>query len=241
VTRLGNIVRRLRREDGFSLMELVVVLPMLTILLGGITFTMTTLMRWNSQTREQTTQQATVRATLTQIVKELRSSMPAVSGQAPIVANATATSIVFFVPDRTTAATGITVPFRLSEVAYQFSNGNLYRQAVTSTNTYTQVSATPPVPWTSASGSFPLASWPVSTNWVPVLGPATTSDGTVPSLAASSGFTYYDDTGATITPPITNPLAVRSVGVTIVASSGGTQSRTTTYNDIATIRETQLG
>src|SRR5581483_3081878 len=122
VSRLGNITRRLHRnEKGFTLIELVVVMPMLTVLLGGIVFTMTSLMRWNDQNREQTTQQATVRATLTQMVKELRSAMPAASGQAPIVANATATSISFFVPDRTTSASGLTVPFRLNEVAYSIS------------------------------------------------------------------------------------------------------------------------
>lgn len=244
MSRLGNITRRLRRnEKGFTLIELVVVMPMLTVLLGGIVFTMTSLMRWNDQNREQTTQQATVRATLTQMVKELRSAMPAVSGQAPIVANATATSISFFVPDRTTSASGITVPFKLNEVAYSISNGSLYRQSVKSTNTYTQVSATPPVAWTSALGTFPLSSWPVSTSWNAILGPAISGTGgaPIPPLQSGTGFTYYDGTGTAITPPITNPLAVRSVGVTIVASSGGSKGKTTTYNDIATIRETQLG
>ena len=243
MTRLRDTVRRLRsHERGFTMMELVVVMPMLTVLLGAIVFGMTTLMKWNDQAREQTTQQSTVRATLTQMVKELRSAMPASSGTAPIVANATATSISFFVPDRTTVTSGINVPFRLTEVAYTFSNGSLYRQAVTSTNTYTQVSATPPVAWTSALGTFPLASWPVSTSWNPVLGPATAAGGApIPPLMSGSGFTYYDSSGAAIAPPISNPLGVRSVGVTIVASSSARQGKTTTYNDIATIRETQLG
>jgi hypothetical protein len=240
IAALARRLRLVKREDGFTLTELMVVLPTLTFVLGGIIMTMLTLMHWNSQTTEQMTQQDTIRPTLDAMMQDLRSSMPLSLGGLSLV-SATSTSIVFYSPDGIYASSGISSPFHMREEAFQFSGGALQKQMVTSTNTYTTViSTTPWGSWTSASGTFPLATFPVSTAWKTVLGTGLESDGSARALTSVT-FTYYDGDGDVISAPVSaaNLGLVRTIAVAVTATTGGSSGRTTTYNNTATIRETQ--
>jgi len=54
----------LRDAEGFTMVELLVAMPVLVIMLAGLTITLTTLMRSNDQTREEATLQTEARAAL---------------------------------------------------------------------------------------------------------------------------------------------------------------------------------
>jgi len=90
---------RIRSEKGFTLVELLVVMPMLVILLGGLTLTLVNMMRANNQTQEETTLQAQARAAINTLATDVREAFVG-DGTDPVL-TATATSIT----SRGTAAT----------------------------------------------------------------------------------------------------------------------------------------
>jgi len=239
---IRRLLKRLRGEDGFTLTELLVVLPTLTLVLGGISVTMVTLMRFNAQDTEQLTVQGTVRPTLDGMMRDLRSSMPPTIGGLGLI-TATSTSVVFYSPDASFATSGTTSPFHMREVAYRFSGGALQRQVVMSTNTFTTVNSTTPWgSWTSASGTFPLATFPAATGWTTLIGAGLTDGGSTKALISDT-FTYYDGDGNVVATPVTtaNLPLVRTIKVDVTATTGGSNGKQTTYSNTATIRETQPG
>jgi prepilin-type N-terminal cleavage/methylation domain-containing protein len=234
---MRRLLTRLRAEDGFTLTELLVVMPLLAIMLAAVTGMVIVLMSGNSQTTGQLTQQETFFPTLDNMMADLRTAMPPGLGGSALL-SATSSAISFYSPDRIYSLSGTTSPFHLREVAYQFSGGALQRQSVTSTNTYTTiVSTTPWGTWTSASGNFPLSTFPSSSKWTTLLG---TGLGGAPAIVSAS-FTYYDGNGNTISAPVSaaNLGLVRTIQVTVTGASGGAPSKQTSYSNTATIRETQ--
>lgn len=147
----ARLRRRLRDESGLTLMELVVVMPMLTVLLGGLVFMLTTTMHQNARTQEQSTLQTEARAALGTLVADLRQ---AYLGTGSAISSASQTSITFYSPDRQPS-------FHLRKISYQLSGGTLERSLATSTNVY----PTGP-PWTfGAAGP-----------WITQLGSITNTD-----------------------------------------------------------------
>lgn len=217
--------RAIRDERGLSLMELLVVMPMLTVLLGGLTLTIVNLVHWNDQTREQTAQLGDARAAIRTFVSEMRQAYPVDPGtgvQLPIV-TATSSAVTFYAPDR--LATSGTSSFHLRKIAYDFTTNQLRRQSVSSTAQY-QIGGTVPPNWNFPGG------FPTSTAWIALVGP--------PLGANTTGsFTYYDSSGATITAPVANISTIASVGITLNTTSGTAPARITTYKGVATLRENQ--
>ena len=121
---IAAALRRIRREDGFTLIELVVVMPVLTLVLAGIGAIIVSLTHWNSVQTEQLTLQQTVRPTLDALTRDVRSAMPPSTGGLALL-SADSSSIVFYSPDATAAQSGPSSPFHLREVAYRFSGGAL--------------------------------------------------------------------------------------------------------------------
>ena len=234
------IPTRLRDERGQTLTEMLVVIPTLSVVLAAIIGTMVVLMHGNSQATSQLIEQETVRPTLDSMMQDLRSTIPPTVGGLGLI-SATSSAITFYSPDGIYATSGATSPFHLREVAYRFSGGALQQQVVTSTNTYTSVTSTIPWgTWTSASGNFPLSTFPATTGWRTLLGTGQAADGSVPGLVSSS-FTYYDADGDVISSPVsaTNLGLVRTIAVNVTATSGGSNPVDTSYSNTATIRETQ--
>jgi prepilin-type N-terminal cleavage/methylation domain-containing protein len=231
----------LRREDGFSLTELLVVMPVMAILLAVIMGMLVTLLRGNSQTTGQLTQQSTYFPTIDAMMQDVRNALPPSEGGSPLL-SASATQLVFYSPDEAYSASGATSPFHLREIAYRFSGGALQKQLVTSTNTYSTVTSTTPWGnWTSSAGTFPLATFPTTTAWRTILGTGLASDGSSPAITSAS-FTYYAANGTTaLNAPLSasDLLTVKSIVVSVTTSVAGSPSSTTTYTDTATIRETQ--
>jgi type II secretory pathway pseudopilin PulG len=217
--------RALRDERGLSLVELLVVMPMLTILLGGLTLTIVNLVHWNDQTREQTAQLGDARSAIRMFVSEVRQAYPVDPGtgvQLPIV-TATSSAITFYAPDR--LPTSGTNGFHLRKIAYDFTTNQLRRQSTTSAAQY-QVGGTVPPNW-----NFPVG-FPTSTAWIPLVGPPNGADTT-------GSFTYYDSSGATLTAPVASIGTIASVGITLNTTSGRAPARITTYTGRATLRENQ--
>ncbi len=212
----------LRREGGFTLIELMVAMPLMVIVLGGATLLLTTLTHWNSHTQEEVSLQTEARSAINTLEAEIRGAFIG-DGTTPITA-ATASSITFYAPDgyATTVSGSVESSFHLRQISYRVTSGTLQRQFMTSTNTY----PTAP-PWT-----FP---GPMSA-WATVIGQSG-------AIRNASVFAYYTQAGVQATPPtaltfpIADPTGVRAVGITMTLSSGGQQPQTFTVKDIVALRE----
>jgi type II secretory pathway component PulJ len=241
IAALARRLRLVKRADGYTLIELLVVMPTLTIVLGGITTLMVTLMGDNQRTTQQLTLQQTIRPVLTALTNDIRSALPPSEGGLAVI-SATSSQIVFYSPDEIAATSGVASPFHLREVAYRFSGGALQKQVLVSTNTYTTVTSTTPWGnWTSASGNFPVATFPTSTGWITELGTGLDSDGSNPALSTGS-FTYYDGAGNTLSSPLSTASLqiVRTVEVDVSSGPSGQYGGSPdSYTNTATIRETQ--
>lgn len=211
---------RIRDEKGFTLVELLVAMPMLVILLGGLTLTLVHMMRTNDQTQEETTLQSQARATVNTLATDIREAFVG-DGTDPVL-TATATSITFESPDRYPTTTSGTTEssFHLRKLTYTLTSGALQQQLTTSTNTFPTA---PPWAWPGTSGP-----------WTTLVGSVTNTD----------VFTYYTAAGAQTSPPtalsfpIADTTGIRAVGIKLTLSTLGTQAKTFTVTDLVALRET---
>ncbi len=209
-------------ERGFTLIELLVVLPLLTVMVGGIVLTMTTLVRSNGRTQEQTTLQSEGRAWLNTMVEDVRKASYGDDSTPPII-SATATTLTFYSPDNTpTIVTGTTMTsFHLRKLTYDVTSQSLRRQFMASTNVFPNAP-----PWT----------FPSMGPWVTLMSNSVTN---------TDVFTYYTSAGMLTSPPtpivgvISDTSVIRAVGIKLTLSTRGTQARSFTFNQLVALRETQ--
>jgi len=215
--------RTLGRESGFTLIELMVAMPLMLIVIGGLTLMLTTVTHWSSHTQEETALQSEARAAVSVLANDLRGAFTG-DGTNSITA-ATASSMTYTTPDGypTTIAGAVESSFHLQQVSYQVTGGTLQRQFRTTTNTYLTTSA---VSWVWGSWS----------PWVTVLGQANSI--TNPTAV----FTYYTQAGAQASPPtalafpITDTGNVRAVGINFTLSTGGSQPQRFAVSDLVALR-----
>jgi len=224
-------LRALRGESGFTMIELIVAMPIMLVVMGGLVLMLTTVTHWSSQTQEETTLQMETRAAVNRLESEIRGAF--IGNGTPEITSATATSITFTTPDEWGTTISGTAPnqteqaFHLLKVSYQLSNGTLQRQFATSTNTF------PNAP-TLQAWSFG-ATGP----WSTVIGQ--TGLGTITN---SSIFTYYNLQGMQSIPwtamsfPITSTVGIKAVGINLTLSSGGPQPVKYNVNEIVSLRQT---
>ncbi|HEY4349272.1 MAG TPA: prepilin-type N-terminal cleavage/methylation domain-containing protein [Gaiellaceae bacterium] len=205
------MARRLKQEDGFTLVELLV-----TMLILGFVFTTFSLVVSSTVTHsavitKESVLQTQLRSAVNQMTKDLReASVPSLAATSPFVTAAgtmSTTSITFYAPDSTYTAVAPTT-YHLREICYQLSAGNFQRASAISSNTGGPA-------WT-----------------IPALGAFETQLGGVLNTAV---FTYYDGSN----PPVltTSAAAVRTVVVTLTVEAPGTPGQYT-YSGSATLRET---
>jgi hypothetical protein len=202
------------------MIELLMVMPMLLVLLGGLTYTLTNMMHANDKIQEQATQQTESRATFNTLASDIRQAFVG-DGTSPIL-SASATSITFESPDRypTTTVGTSQSSFHLRKITYTLTNGVLQKQFMTSTNVFPTA---PPWTWPGAMGA-----------WTNVLSSVTNTD----------VFTYYTAAGAQASPatplgfPIVDTTGIRAVGIKLSFSTGGTQAKTFTETQMVSLRET---
>jgi prepilin-type N-terminal cleavage/methylation domain-containing protein len=214
--------RRYGSEGGFTLVELMVAMPLMLIVMAGLTILLTTLNHWGSHTQEETTLQSEARSSLNQLEYNIRGAFIG-DGTTPIL-TATATSMTLYAPDGypSTLSGSTMTSFHLMKISYQVTGGMLQRQFMTSTNTYPSGP-----PWT-----FP----PTMGAWSTILGQAN-------SITNTDVFTYYTAAGAQAVPPtpltfpIADPTGVRAIGIKLTLSTGGSQPQKFTVKDIVALRE----
>lgn len=124
---IGRLRRRLAAEDGFTLMELVVAIPMTAVVIAALTLTLTSSAGFSSEAQDASSLQLQMRTAMSQLTTDLREAYTG-SGAITPVESVTATTLSFYAPDRNT-------PFRLRHIWYRFVNGTLQRAAVSTTNT----------------------------------------------------------------------------------------------------------
>jgi prepilin-type N-terminal cleavage/methylation domain-containing protein len=134
----------LRREDGFTLMEMLVTIIVTGILFTAIMGSLASSLHWGSEVQERSVLQTEVRNTVDRLAAELRQAYT--GDTTPLIEAAGPTALTFSSPDRGT-------PLRLRKLSYRLSNGTLERAAATSTN-----AGTPP--WT----------FPALEAWIPQVG-----------------------------------------------------------------------
>jgi len=218
--------RTLRGERGFTMIELLVAMPIMLVVMGGLILMLTTVTHWSSQTQGQTSLQTESRAALNRLEAEIRGSFVG-DGTNPII-SATSTAVTFDTPDTyaTTIAGTTMSSFHLLQVSYRISGGTLQRQFKTTTNTY---------PGSLSSGSG--WTWGAVGSWA-------TEVGTVNSITNADVFSYYTAAGVQASPdvPLTFPIAdtsgIVAVGVKLTMTTGGSQPEKFTVNDIIAIRGT---
>ncbi len=202
------------------MIEVLIVMPMLLVLLTGLTLTLTNMMQVTDKTQEETTLQTEARATFNTLTSDIRQSF--VGDGTDSILSASATSITFFSPDRyPTKTVGTTQSsFHLRQITYTLTNGVLSRQYMTSTNVFPTA---PPWTWPGANGAL-----------LPVLDSITNTD----------VFSYYTAAGAQTSPatplafPISDTTGIRAVGIKLALSTGGTQPKTFTETAMIALRET---
>jgi Tfp pilus assembly protein PilW len=138
---IGRVAKRLGRQDGIMLIELLVATVVLGIFVAMFAVAVSSALRHSSVTMEQTTLGAEARAAVDTLAQDLRQASSAVDGTCPVEV-ATATSIRFLSPDRAAAA-------HERRIAVQLAGGNLQRALTTS-------SSTAP-PWTGLAWTTPPA------------------------------------------------------------------------------------
>lgn len=209
------------------MIELLVAMPLMLVIMGGLVLMLTTVTHWSSQTQSQTSLQTEARAALNRLEAEVRGAFPPGDGTNAIV-SATATTMTFDTPDTYATTVGgalghTETSFHLMQVSYRISSGTLQRQFKTTTNTY-PAALTPGWAWGALGG------------WA-------TEVGTVNSITNADVFSFYtspNGAGAlTLLPfPIADTSGIVAVGVKLTMSTGGSQPNTFTVSHTIAIRGT---
>ena len=204
---------RLRRDHGFTLIEMVAAMAVLGILLAALAAGMSLTVTQSSQIQDETTLETEARAVMDEMVRELRQAYTG-DTTSPIL-TATPTTIEFLSPDAAT-------PFHNRRIAYRLTGGHIDRALTTSTNT-----GSPPwtgFAWSSFAG-IPAAAW-----WT-----------RIPQVTSTTLFTYYGTSLDPVTQRpvlLTAPVDPTQIGqiditVTLATKTGG---HVFTYRTSASLR-----
>jgi prepilin-type N-terminal cleavage/methylation domain-containing protein len=137
---------RLRREDGFTLMEMLVTVILAGILLTAMMGSIASTLHWGTEVQERSVLQTELRAAVDRLAADLRQAYTGTP--TGLVETAGATALTFNSPDRGT-------PLRLRKISYRIVNGALQRSQATSTNTGSPPWTFPSAgPWEPQVGSI---------------------------------------------------------------------------------------
>lgn len=165
-----------RREQGFTMIELVVGMPILLLIGAALTLTLTSSSNFSHEAQQATSLQLEARMALTTLASDFRQaytgnpSLSRVESIGPV--------LTFYSPDRRT-------PMHLRRISYRFSNGTLMRSLTISTNTNPQAWTWPAVagPWTPEVSSLTSVTFSAYDSKAPPQG--TTDPTQVKSLVVS--------------------------------------------------------
>jgi prepilin-type N-terminal cleavage/methylation domain-containing protein len=201
--RLRRHLQQRREDEGFSLIEMVVTIMVLSIVMTAIFGTVLTLLGQSNAFKERTQQQADTRLAVDLLVRDLRQAYYGKVGM-PTVEVSLATKITFYSPDRDP-------DFHLRKITYELLAGQLTRQVTTSTNTASAVIGTT-VAW-----NFPGSLGPIA----PVL----------TGVLNTTVFTYKNQ--ANVTPTVTDPLQAVQIDLVIDQSPSTSPTAQTYHTEVA--------
>ena len=116
----------LRKDDGFTLIELIEAMALLSVLVASAAIVLTSIVRQGSEIQEQSVLQTEVRAAVDRIAQDLRQAYTGTGTSA--IETAADNDLQFLSPDRAE-------PFHVRRIAYRVSAGRLERAIATSTDT----------------------------------------------------------------------------------------------------------
>jgi prepilin-type N-terminal cleavage/methylation domain-containing protein len=134
----------LRREDGFTLTELLISMVFLSVLFAAFAMILTTSSHVGGSVQEQDTLETEVRGAVDRLGQDLREAYTGTTTPARIE-SISGTQVTFYAPDRAN-------PFHLRKIWYRLTGGHLDRAAVTSTDTDGP-------PWLGLPASAPSTGW----------------------------------------------------------------------------------
>lgn len=117
----------LRRESGFTLIEMLSAMAVLGLLAAAVSVALSSMIRHSDEVEDRTALQGEVRFTLDRLAVDLRQAYSGVDGVSPIEA-VSSTGLTFLSPDRAE-------PFHLRRISYRLSGGAIERATATSTDT----------------------------------------------------------------------------------------------------------
>jgi prepilin-type N-terminal cleavage/methylation domain-containing protein len=117
----------LRRENGFTLTEMITTMAILGIVIAAFATILSSTTRHSTQEQEMGAIQAEARASVEEFSRDLRQAYTGVAGSWPIEA-ISSTSIRFQSPQRLT-------PFKLQRIEWQLNGTSLQRRFVTTSDT----------------------------------------------------------------------------------------------------------
>jgi prepilin-type N-terminal cleavage/methylation domain-containing protein len=124
---IGPKLARARRQDGFTLTEVLVAMLFIGVLFAVFATVVSSTLRHNDEIEEQTTLQTEARTAIDQIAQDLRAAYTGDEDVAPIE-SLSGTQITFLSANRGE-------PLRLRRVSYRLSSGTLQRTQAISTDT----------------------------------------------------------------------------------------------------------
>jgi prepilin-type N-terminal cleavage/methylation domain-containing protein len=131
---------RLRSDQGFTLVELVVSMVLIGVIFAIFSITMGATIRTSNEVQEDSVLQGEVRATVDAIAKDLRQAYT--GNGTPGIEKMLGNEIQFVSPDRAT-------PFHLRRISYRLQNTKIQRASTISGNT-----GAPPWSWPTPLSSY---------------------------------------------------------------------------------------
>jgi prepilin-type N-terminal cleavage/methylation domain-containing protein len=117
----------LRREPGFTLIEMLSAMIVLGLLAAAVSVVLSSMIRHSDEVEDRSVVQGEARFTLDRFAIDLRQAYSGVNGVSPIE-SISPTTITFLSPDRAQ-------PFHLRRISYRLSGGKIERAMATSTDT----------------------------------------------------------------------------------------------------------
>ena len=201
-----NARLRVGRQDGFTLIEMLMALIIMGILTSAFGTVVTAMITHSTEITGESVLQNEARTSIDGLAREIRQAY--IGDGSNGIESISGTAITFDSPDSST-------PFHLRRISYRLNAGSIERQLTTSTNTDGTVPGSGP-PWT----------WGTVGPWVKV----------IEFVRNPSIFTGYSDYTGSPQVTTNVAADVRAVAFNVVVATPGARGKQFTYAGSASVR-----